>query len=218
MSLVLYFHPLASYCQKVLIALYEKGIPFEADLIDLGSEKDRARFGAVWPLLKFPVLRDTSRELTIPESTIIMEHLNVAFPRTPRLIPEGADEARECRLMDRLLDCYVEGPLQKIVTDDLRPEGERDSLGVAQAQTLLRSAYDILDGRLRGRTWAAGEHFSMADCSAAPALFYSQHVLKFAPEHAALAAYYKRLFARPSFVRVVEEAKPYFHNFPKKDG
>ncbi len=214
MSLILYFHPLASFCHKALIALYEKGIAFEGDIVDLGSPEHRARFAAVWPLMKFPVLRDTERDVVVPESSIIIEHLD-SIVAEPRMIPTKVDDARECRLLDRVFDSYVQDPMQRVIADDLRPEGERDPRSVASAEALLESAYDLLEARLRGRTWAVGAEFSMADCSAAPALFYARYVRPFGPHRPVLAAYYERLTARPSFARVLEELKPYWKMFPR---
>jgi glutathione S-transferase len=216
MSLILYFHPLASFCHKALIALYEKNIAFEGDIVDLGSAEHRARFAAVWPLMKFPVLHDTERDVIVPESSIIIEHLDTVAAE-PRMIPASADDARECRLLDRVFDSYVQDPMQRVIADDRRPEGERDPQGVAAAEALLEGAYDLLEARLRGRSWAVGDAFSMADCSAAPALFYSRYVRPFGPKRPVLAAYYERLAARPSFARVVEELKPYWKLFPRNE-
>lgn len=212
----LYFHPLASFCHKALIALYEKGIAFDGDIVDLGSAEHRARFATAWPLLKFPVLRDTARDLVIPESSIIIEHLDSVVPE-PRMIPTNVDYARECRLLDRVFDSYVQDPMQRVIADDRRPESERDPQGVAANEALLESTYDLLEQRLRGRTWAVGADFSMADCSAAPALFYARYVRPFGPKRPVLSAYYERLAARPSFARVVEELQPYWKFFPRND-
>ncbi|NUO52267.1 MAG: glutathione S-transferase family protein [Polyangiaceae bacterium] len=216
MSLILYFHPLASFCHKALIALYEKGIQFEGDIVDLSSAEQRARFAAASPLLKFPVLRDTARDLVIPESSIIIEHLDSVVAE-PRMIPTSSDDARECRLLDRIFDSYVQDPMQRVIADDRRPDGEHDPHGVAANETLLENTYDLLEQRLRGRTWAIGDDFSMADCSAAPALFYARYVRPFGPKRPVLSAYYERLATRPSFVRVVEELQPYWKFFPRNE-
>lgn len=203
MSRTLYYHPFASFCQKVMIALYELDVPFEPLLVDLGDPVARAEFAKVWPFAKFPVLRDG--DTVIPESTLILEHLNRHYGR---LIPEG--DALKCRLLDRVFDSYVQEPMQKVVLDRLRPEGERDSFGVEQARQQLVASYAYLDTQIVG-PWALGDSFSMADCAAAPALFYAEHVVPLTPT---LRAYLERLKQRPSYARVLDEARPYFKNFP----
>ncbi|HEY2514830.1 MAG TPA: glutathione S-transferase family protein [Polyangiaceae bacterium] len=209
MPFTLYFHPLSSFCQKALIGLYELDVPFTKRVVDLLDPEDRAAFLKVWPLGKFPVLRDEARRLTLPETSIILEHID----RQHRLIPADPDRARECRLRDRFHDLYVNVPLGKIVTDNLRPADRHDPFGVEQARAQLEAAYGILDDWMREGPWAVGDAFTMADCAAAPALFFSQKVAPFgARKH--LAAYYARLEARPSFARVLEEAKPYLAMFP----
>jgi glutathione S-transferase len=213
MSLTLHFHPLSSFCQKALVGLYENGVPFEKHLVDLSDEASRASFLRLWPLGKFPVLRDEARDLAVPESTILLEYVDAQYPGGTRLVPEETDRARECRLFDRFYDSYVNMTMGKIVTDKLRPAGQNDAFGVEQAKAQLLTAYAIADDRMRTRTWAIGDAFTMADCAAAPALFYANKVVPFgARPH--LAAYFERLSARPSFARVLEEAKPYFAMFP----
>lgn len=215
MKLVLWSHPFSSFCQKALVALYETGLPFEARLVDFGDPASTAAFRAVWPIAKIPVLVDEQRGLTLPEATIAIEHLHRLAPETG-LLPRG-DEARlKVRLLDRIFDHYVEHPMQKIVGDRLRPEGQDDPLGVAQAREGLRTAYRFIASELAdGRTWVAGESFTLADCGAAPALFYADRVEPFRAEWPNLAAYYDRLAARPSFARVIREAEPYAGFFPK---
>jgi glutathione S-transferase len=215
MTLRLYYHPFASFCQKVLIAFYENGTAFEPVIVDLGDTKSRAAFAAVWPLAKFPVLRDEARGLTIPESTTVIEYLAQNFPGTTQLVPSDPDLALQARLWDRFYDNYIEHPLQKIVGDRLRPADRRDPHGVAEARALLDTAYGILDAEMARKTWAAGEAFTLADCAAAPGLFYTELVHPFTETHPRLGAYFERLMARPSFARVVEEAKPYRHFFPQ---
>jgi glutathione S-transferase len=214
MSLKLYFHPFASFCQKVLIALYENETPFEPHLIDLGDPASRAAFLKVWPIGKFPVLFDSKRSRTIPESTIIIEYLAENYPGRLALVPRDADGALETRLRDRFFDLYVDEPMQKIVTDRLRPPGRNDAHGVELARAQLRTAYGILDEHLQSKTWACGEAFTMADCAAAPSLFYANLVEPFG-SFTNVAAYDQRLKARPSFARVVKEAEPYFKLFPR---
>ena len=215
MSLHLYFHPLSSFCQKVLMALYENDTPFEPHIVDLMDERASAEFKRMWPIGEFPVLRDTANDLTIPESSIIIEYLAQHYPGETQLVPRDADRARETRLRDRFFDLHVQVPMQKIVTDRLRPPGKTDPVGVEQARAQLETALGVLDADMATRTWAAGEIFGMADCAAAPALFYANLVLPFTDSHKNAAAYFNRLMERPSFARAVREAEPYRRLFPK---
>ena len=215
MSLTLYFHPLASFCQKVLIALYENETPFAPHLVDLGDEASAAEFKRLWPIGKMPVLRDEARDRTIPESSIIIEYLAQHYPGRTRLLPADPDRARQTRLRDRFYDLYVQEPMQKVVTDRLRPAGANDPFGVEQAKALLQTAYGMIDQEIATRTWAMGDAFGMADCAAAPALFYANLVVPFGNAHGNIARYLERLMQRPSFARVVEEARPYFRLFPQ---
>ncbi len=217
MSLKLYFHPLASFCHKALIALYENDTPYVPHLVDLGEPAARAEFLAVWPIGKFPVLRDEPRNETIPESSIIIEYLAQHYPGKVRLVPEDPDLARNVRLRDRFFDLYVHDPMQRIVGDRLRPPGLHDPHGVEQARAQLRVACDMLEQDMSARTWAMGDDFSMADCAAAPALFYADKVQPFAESHPHLFAYRQRLMQRPSYARVLEEAQPYFALFPNDE-
>lgn len=214
MSLKLYFHPLSSFCQKVLMALYENDTPFEPHIVDLLDERAGAEFKRIWPLGEFPVLQDTAKGLTIPESSIIIEYLAQHYPGPIEMVPRDADLARETRLRDRFFDLHVQVPMQKIVTDRLRPEGKIDPVGVEQARAHLETALGMLDADMATRTWATGSVFGMADCAAAPALFYANLVAPFGDRHMSTAAYYARLMERPSFTRVVREAAPYQHLFP----
>jgi glutathione S-transferase len=218
MTLTLYFHPLASFCQKVLIALYENDTPFEAHLVNLADKESAPNFKTMWPIGKMPVLRDDARDRTVPESSIIIEYLAQHYPGRCELVSSDPDRARQTRLRDRFFDLYVHEPMQKIVTDRLRPAGKNDVYGVEQANTLLRTAYGMVDQEMATRTWAMGNDFSMADCAAAPALFYANEVMPFGMTHKHVAGYFDRLMKRPSFARVVQEARPYFHLFPKSNG
>lgn len=215
MSLTLYLHPLSSFCQKALIAFYENDTPFEPHIVDLSNETSRADFKKMWPIGKFPVLLDRAKDRTIPESSIIIEYLAQHYPGKTQLVPADADLARQTRLRDRFYDLYVNEPMGKVVTDSLRPAGRNDPHGVEQAQTLLQTAYGMIDQEMGTKTWAMGEAFSMADCAAAPAMFYANKVMPFGDTHKNAAAYLARLMERPSFARVVEEAQPYFALFPK---
>ena len=213
MALELYSHPLASFCWKVLIALYDTQTPFDAIPVDLADSAAAEQFKRIWPIAKFPVLRDTTTNELIPESTIIIEYLAQRFPAARSLIPVDPDAARETRLRDRFFDLYVSEPMQKIVLDKLRPPGASDPHGVAQAKRSLEVAYDLVEHDMADRVWAAGDHFSMADCSAAPALYYANRLVPFgARPH--VEAYLDRLQQRASFARVLREAEPYFAMFP----
>jgi glutathione S-transferase len=215
MSLTLYFHPLSSFCQKVLVALYENDTPFEPRIIDLGNEQSRAELTRIWPIGRFPVLRDEAADRTIPETSIIIEYLAQHYPGRTQLVPEHPDLARQTRLRDRFFDLYVDVPMQKIITDRLRPAGSNDTYGVEQARTQLATAYGMIDQDMASKTWAMGDAFTMADCAAAPALFYANMVLPLADAHKNVAAYLDRLMQRPSFARAVEEARPYLNMVPK---
>jgi len=214
MSLTLHFHPLSSYCQKVLIGFYELEVPFEKHLVELRDEAARAAFLQLWPMGKFPVLRDEARRRTLPESTIILEYLDRHCAPSPRLIPADPDRALECRLPDRFYDLHIHAAMQKIAGDRLRPPDRRDPLGVEQARAQLETAYALADEQLRESTWAAGDSFSIADCAAAPALFYANKVAPFTDARPHLASYLARVSARPSYARVLDEARPYLSLFP----
>ena len=213
MSLTLYYHPLASFCHKVLIALYENGTEFERRIIDLGNEVDRAELQALWPFCKFPVIRDHGRKRDVAESTVIIEYLDRYFGGERPLIPGEWDDALEVRLWDRLFDNYVHAPMTQIVAD--RISGAHGDLTSQRAT--LATAYGMIDRRMASRTWVAGQHFSMADCAAAPALFYASTLQPFPDAFSHLRAYFDRLIERPSFKRVIEEAKPYFSLYPFAD-
>ena len=215
MSLTLYFHPLSSFCQKALTALYENDTPFGRHIVDLLDEASSAAFRKIWPIGKFPVLRDEARDRTIPESSIIIEYLALHYPGKTQLVPEDAELARQTRLRDRFFDLYVNMPMQKVVTDKLRPEGKNDPYGVEEAKARLQTACRMVDEDMAARTWAMGEDFTMADCAAAPALFYADQLMPLAGTYEHAAAYLDRLMARPSFARVHKEAQPYWAMFPK---
>jgi glutathione S-transferase len=212
MALTLHYHPLSSFCWKVLIALYEKDLPFEKTVVNFGDPESAARFRSLWPLGKMPVLQDG--ETIVPETSIIIEYLDQNHPDAVRLLPEDPDAALEARLRDRFYDLYLELRFQKIVGDRLRPADQRDPHGVEEARTAIRAAYQVIENRFPPATWAWGEDFGIADCSAAPALYYADKLEPIGTEHPAIAAYFERLKARPSVARVLEEAEPYFHMFP----
>lgn len=208
----LYAHPFSSYCQKVLIALYENGTPFEFQLLGPGAEHLAAEHAALWPFQRMPVLLDAGR--TVVESTIIIEYLGLHHPGPVRLVPGEPDAALEVRMMDRFFDNYVMTPTQKFVFDRLRAEANRDPQGVAEARATLDTAYRWLNDVMAGREWAAGGAFSLADCAAAPSLFYADWVHPIDEAFASVRDYRRRLLARPSFARAVDEAREYRPLFP----
>lgn len=213
MALTLYFHPLSSYCHKALIALYESGVAFTPQLVDLSDEAQEAAFKALWPVRKFPVLRDG--EAIVPESSGIIEHLALHHPGRVRLIPDDPTAALAVRAEDRFFDLNVHFHAQKIITDRIRPAGASDVFGVAQSRTALDTALAIADRHMASRTWAAGDEFSMADCAAVPPLFYADlRIAPLAGRYDNLAAYLDRMKQRPSYARVLKEAKPYLHMVP----
>ncbi len=215
MSLTLHFHPLASFCWKPLIALYENDTPFTPKLVDLGNETERAALLKLWPIGKFPVLRDEARDQTVPESSVIIEYLDRHYPGPARFIPGDADRAWQARLRDRFYDLYAHLPMQKIVLDRFRDADRQDRQGVEEARAQLRISYGIIEAQMAAGGWAMGETFGLADCAAFPALFYGSMAEPFGSTHANTTAYLKRLKARPSVQRVLQEAEPYFHMVPK---
>ncbi|WP_316155788.1 glutathione S-transferase family protein [Cupriavidus sp. BIC8F] len=208
----LYAHPFSSYCQKVLVALYENAIPFEFRMLSPEHAQNMAELARLWPLRRMPVLVDGSR--TVLESSIIIDYLDQHHRGPVRWLPEPPDAALEVRMLDRFFDQYVMTPMQRIVADYLRPAEHRDAYGVAEARKLLDSAYAWLEPTLAGREWAAGGAFTLADCAAAPSLFYADWVHPIPDACANVRAYRNRLLARPSFARAVDEARPYRPLFP----
>lgn len=215
MTLVLHQHPLASFCHKVLIALYENGTPFEAVLVDLGDEASRAAFLRLSPLGKMPALRDEARDRTIPETSIIVEYLDRYYPGPVRLVPEEFDQALEVRLWDRFFDLYVQEPMQQIISERLRPNGDENRAD--DARRALLKAYEMIERHLDGRAWITGSSFTLADCAAAPALFYAETLVPFADDQPRLKAYHRLLLERASFARVLQEATPYFKFYPYRE-
>ncbi len=210
MSLTLYSHPFSSYCQKVLIALWENDVAFTyRHLEEAGAAQELA---ALWPLGRFPVLVDDGR--TVVESSVIIEHLDLHHRGPVRMLPDDRDAALEVRFMDRFFDNYVMTAMQKPVFEALRGDGMRKDEAIAEARQALDIAYAWLEKKLGGRTWAAGESFTLADCAAAPSLFYADWVHQIGPGFPILRAYRSRLLARPSFARAVDEGRPYRPNFP----
>ena len=214
MTLTLYFHPFSSFCQKVLIALYERDVSFAPRIVDLSNAAERAMLEALSPIGKFPVLRDEQAGRTIAEASVIVEYLD-RFGNAPPLVPAEREAALEVRYWDRLFDLYVMTPMQKAVADSFRPDGTHDSFGVEEAKAILARSYRIVEEGLAQRQegWICGPEFTLADCAAAPSLFYAGMVVPF-DAYPRLATYFARLRARPSFSRAVDEARPYRAFFP----
>ena len=212
MTIECYGHPFSSYCQKALIALYENDTPFKWRVISPDNAEVSTQFAALWPIKRFPLLVDGPRAMM--KASIIIEYLDTHHPGPARLIPTDVQPALDARLMDRIFDNYISTPQQKIVFNALRSEADRDPHGVTQARHMLDSAYVWLDQAMAGRQWAAGDHFSLADCSAAPALFYADWTHPIPETHVHLKAYRARMLARPSFARAVDAARPYRACFP----
>lgn len=211
MPMKLYAHPFSSYCQKVLVALYENDIPFDWRLL-AADQKIAAEHAELWPLKRMPVLVDGDR--TVVEASIIIEHLGLHHPGPVQLIPVDPRAALEVRMLDRFFDNYIMTPMQKIVFDHIRAPDQRDPAGVADAHALLDTAYRWLDRTIKGREWAAGRDFSLADCAAAPSLFYADWVHPIDEPLTHARAYRARLLQRPSFARAVDEARPFRQFFP----
>ncbi|RAK56381.1 glutathione S-transferase family protein [Phenylobacterium soli] len=210
---VLHGHPLSSFHQKAAVAFYDTGTPFEFAMLDLGDEAERARFTALWPFGKMPVLEDRARGQVVGESTAVIEHLAATTPAAARLIPADPETARRTRLMDRIFDLYVQAPFQRFGDHRREVPGARDEAIPELVKGQLATAYGYLEGALAGRAWAAGEDFTLADCGAGPALFYANRILPIA-DHPNIAAYFERLKARPSYARAFEESKPYLDWVP----
>ena len=206
----LYAHPFSSYSQKALIALYENQTPFDYRNLEDAHANDE--LAALWPMRRFPVLVDGDR--TVIEATCVIEYLDLHYPGPVKLIPADPDTALEVRMLDRFFDNYISTPQQKVVFDRLHPEAERDPQGVKEARAMLETAYAWLDRHMAAREWAVGTAFSLADCGAAPFLFYADWTHPIETRFPHVRAYRERLLARPSFKRAVDEARPYRAYFP----
>ncbi|UXI65843.1 glutathione S-transferase family protein [Tahibacter amnicola] len=212
MSLILYGHLFSSYTQKVLVALYENATPFEFRSIGPDTPEYTAEWLRRWPLRKFPLLVDDGKD--IAETSIIIEYLQLEHPGPVRLIPDDPRHALEVRFLDRFFDLHVMSPVQHAVGAALTGDATKRQDGLAVATELLERAYAWLEGTLRGKTWAAGDSFSMADCAAAPALFYADWTHPIAQTYPVLRAYRARLLGRPAFARAVDDARWFRVNFP----
>lgn len=210
MTVELFAHPFSSYCQKALIAFYENDIPFTYRMMEDPGVGEA--FAALWPLKRFPILRENGR--VVVEATILIEYLHLHHPGPVKLIPEDPDLALEARMLDRFFDNYVMTPQGRFVADALRPAEHRDPYGVEEARKMLDTSYAWLDQRMQGRTWAVGDSFTLADCAAAPSLFYADWTHRIPEQYEHLIAYRARLLQRPSFARAVDEARRFRHYFP----
>lgn len=218
MTLKLYAHPLSSYCHKALIALYENNTPFEFMMVGDPTKTDPKvweEFKAMWPIGKFPVLKDETRDWLIPEATIIIEYLAQHYPGKVKLVPDDPDLARQVRMRDRFFDNYLHTPMQKINFDKIRPADQRDPAGVDDAKKMYRTALDMLEEEIGSKQWAMGDAFTMADCAAGPPLFYGNMQTPLEKTHPNSYAYLRRLMARPSYARALKEAEPFFALLPK---
>lgn len=211
MTLQLFAHPFSSYCQKVLIALWTDGTPFEYRMLDDQHPESMAELKRHWPFGKFPLLLDDDRPII--ESTPIIEHLQARHPGKNRWIPDG-EIGRRVRFLDRFFDQYVMNAMGAAVINALRPADDKDDYGEAQGRKTLLTAYDWLETNLPDSEWAAGASFTLADCAAAPSLFYADWVERIGPHRPRLNDYRARLLAHPAVSRAVEEARPYREYFP----
>jgi len=210
MTIEIFAHPFSSYCQKAFVALYENDTPFTLRMLE---EKENAEeLARIWPINLFPVLREGER--VVFEATSIIEYLHVHHPGPVRLIPGDADAAVEVRMMDRFFDNYVMTPQGDIVFNCIREAKDRDPIGDDRARAMLDKSYAWLDERMKGREWAAGDSFSLADCAAAPSLFYADWTHEIGAQFANVRAYRERLNARPSFARAVDGGRPFRSYFP----
>ncbi len=217
MALTLHYHPLSSYCHKVLIALDELGLEAELRMVNLGDPAARAAYAELWPTAKIPLLVDAGR--VVPETSIQIEHLQLHHARDGRrLIPDDREAALDVRLWDRLFDLHVMTPMNVHTSNLLCPAERRDPVAVEEATGKLQMAYALIDRQLEGRTWITGEVFTLADCAAAPSLFYAIAYVPPAAGLQRLTGYFDRLMARPSVARAVDQARPWFQYFPGRAG
>jgi len=213
MVLTLYYHPFSSFCKKALIGLYETGVAFEPRLIDFQKPEDGAALEKVWPFKRFPVLVDDARGMTVPESSLVITYADHHYPGPERLVPVDFDAATRAHLFDRVIDNDLLHQVNRVVFDQFREEGQHDLVGVEQAKAQMAKTYGWLESQLGEQGWVAGEAFTLADCAAAPALFYAGTIVPI-DGYPRLSAYYRRLRQRPSVLRVFEEARPYRHLYP----
>jgi len=208
--LTLYGHPISSFTWKVLTALYENGTPFEFVTVDQNTYAD---FIAKWPMGKFPILLDSDRKTMITETAVIIEYLDAYYAGRTRLVPKEVDTALEVRRWDRIFD-HLNVTMSKTVVDKIRPDGQRDPYGVDEAKRIMRGVYGVVETQLADREFIVGDSFTLADCAAAPALWYSVRNVSLDGAYPRIAAYLERLNARPSFARALKESEPLFHMYP----
>lgn len=208
--LTLYGHPISSFTWKVLMALYENDTPFDFITVDQNTYAD---FIAKWPMGKFPVLIDSDRKSMVTETSVIIEYLDTYYPGATRFIPQNIDAALEVRRWDRVFD-HINTTMSKVVVDNIRPDGQRDPYGVEEAKRVVHAAYGVVETQLGDRAFAVADSFTMADCAAAPALWYAARNVPLENKYPRIAAYLDRLKARPSFARTVKESEPLFHMYP----
>lgn len=212
MTLILHYHPLSSFCWKTLIALYEKGAPFEMNLVSPRDAREKAALRNLWPTATVPLLQDGTR--VVPESSIIVEYVQQQYPDGLPLLGRHSDEAIEIRLWDRTLDQIILRPTQALIGQRRRDDEQRDRQVIETSIESLDTAYAMIEERMRERTWLGAEDFSMADCAAAPALFFSAIVLPFPADYTCLRRYFERLVSRASVEKAIGEARPFFPMFP----
>ena len=208
--LTIYGHPISSYTWKVLTALYENGTPFAFVTLDQSTYPD---FLARWPLGSFPVLVDTNRDQMVTETSVIIEYLDVYYPGRVRFVPKDIDTALEVRRWDRVFD-HLNTTMSKIVVDNIRPEGQRDPYGVEEAKRIIGGIYTVIETQLGDRAFIVGDALTLADCSAAPSLWYAARNAPLDGAFPRIAAYLERLKAWPAFARAVKESEPLFHMYP----
>lgn len=208
--LTLYGHPISSFTWKVLTALYENGTPFEFLTVDQNTYAD---FIAKWPMGKFPVLLDSDRNTMITETAVIVEYLDTYYPGATRFLPKDFDTALEVRRWDRIFD-HLNVTMSKTVVDNIRPDGQRDPYGVDEAKRIMRGIYGVVETQLADREFIVGDSFTLADCAAAPALWYSVRNVPLEGGFPRIASYLDRLKARPSFAQALKQSEPLFHMYP----
>jgi glutathione S-transferase len=208
--LTFYGHPISSFTWKALIALYENDTPFDFVTVDQATYAD---FIAKWPMGKFPILLDSDRKRMITETSVIIEYLDAYYPGRTRFIPKDFDTALEVRRWDRVFD-HLNVTMSKVVLDNIRPEGQHDPIGVEEAKRAIHAAYTVIDAQLGDREFIVGDSFTMADCAAAPALWYGARNVPLDGKCPRIAAYRERLNARPSFARCLKGCEPLFHLYP----
>lgn len=212
MTMKFYQHPMSSFCWKVSIALHEAGIPFESVTVNLGDPEVREDYLKISPFGKLPTLVDGGR--VVNETSIIIEYLTLKYPEAAGLMPKDPEEALKIRALDRFYDLYINLGLLRIAGDNLRPEDKREPISIAMVLGDMKTALGIVERDLANRTFAAGETFTMADCSALPSLFYAQRLIPYEPDFPNIVRYLERLQKRPSVARVIKDAEPYFHLLP----